>query len=137
MEVQPYMRYLCKGDSAESLPDVVCHQGLEYTSDQIKLWHEAFWVNRAEIDSSRQARKRISGATAAEKVLEICRHRQIRWTQVREIFKVYINLCMEGNKGISTFAAKSIVRIVQLKLCPDSSALDYLVDELSMGFCTG
>jgi len=125
-QVDAHLRYLCKGVSAEIGPDVVAHQGLRFTPENFQLWHEAFWVNRAEIDAARHRRKRLQSATIVERVEEICKHRNIRYNQREEILKVYLKLCIDGKKAISIFAGKSIANTVQCLLCPDDKQVDEL-----------
>jgi len=132
-DFEPYMRYLCKGESSELLPDVAAKHGLDYTTEQIALWHEAFWVNRSEIDSQRQKRKRLQGATVAEKLYEICIAKGIRYSQREQIAREYIRLCKAANKTISIYYAKSVLNIVQLKLDHENEAIESELVNFMMG----
>jgi len=115
-DYEPYHRYLCKGESSELLPDICARMGLDYTEENVKLWHEAFWVNRAEIDSQRQKRKKLTSATVAEKLYEICVNKGVRYSQREQIAREYLRLCKAANKPISIYYAKSVINIVVLKL---------------------
>lgn len=115
-QVDAYLRYLCKGESADLPPDVVVRQGLEFTTENVSLWHEAFWVNRAEIDQARQKRKKLTSASVADKLYEICVHHGIRYSQREEIARQYLRMCKAANKPISIYYAKSVINIVVLKL---------------------
>jgi len=109
----------------------VSRQGLEFTDDNVRLLHEAFWVNRAEIDSQRQRRKKLTSATVAEKLYEICVNKGIRYSQREEISRQYLRLCKAANKPISIYYAKSVINIVQLKLDhEDEGAENFLVQYL-------
>ena len=123
-DFEPYLRYLCKGESSELPPDVVARHGLDFTEDRIARLHEAFWVNNAEIATQRQKRKRLQGATVAEKLYEICLHKGIRYSQREQIAREYIRLCKAANKTISIYYAKSVLNIVQLKLDHENESIE-------------
>lgn len=126
-DIDAYMRYMCKGNSKDDLPDVKIRQGLEYTDDKIKEWHDKYWVNNASLAENKKKRKLVrSGETAVETVERLCKEQGVRKSDREGIAKVYIRLCKDGRKPINTFAAKAIVNTVCLLLDDTDDNLEQL-----------
>lgn len=130
-DVSGYERYICKGDSESSLPEVVVKQGIEYTDDWVKDNHAAYWVNNAAIHENRQARKRIKSATAVEKLEEICKNLGVKWNDRVRIAEEYIKVCVNARKAINVFQVRAVVNSVSCLLCPDGQAVNLLAEVAS------
>lgn len=121
-EYDDYLTYLCKGNSSTELPEVVGRQGLDFTDDWVKERHALYYVNREAIIGQRQKRKKITTATAVEKLEERCKEAGIAWNQKNDIAREYIRMCKCARKAINVFSARSIVNAVAVALCPDDRA---------------
>jgi len=126
-DIDAYMRYMCKGNSREDMPDIKIRQGILYTDENIKDWHDKYWVNNDSIKENRLKRKAVrSGETAVDAVERICKDTGVRKSDREGIAKVYIKLCRDSRKPINTFAAKAIVNTVALLLDDTDENLEQL-----------
>jgi len=121
-EYDDYLTYLCKGNSSSEMPEVVGKLGLDFTDEWVKDRHSQYYVNREAIIGQRQKRKKITTATAVEKLEERCKEAGIAWNQKNDIAREYIRMCKVGRKAINVFSARSIVNAVTVALCPDERA---------------
>lgn len=121
-EYDDYLTYICKGNSSTEMPEIVGKQGIEYTDEWVAARHALYYVNREAIVGQRQKRKKITSATAVEKLEERCKEAGIVWNQKNEIAREYIRMCKQGRKAINVFSARSIVNAVAVALCPDDRA---------------
>ena len=127
-DVAGYERYICKGDSESTLPEIICKQGIEYTEDWVKDQHAAYWVNNAAIHANRQARKRIKSATAVEKLEEICKNLGVKWNDRVRIGEEYLKLLVGARKAINIFQVRAVINCVSCALCPDGQAINLLAE---------
>lgn len=130
-----YLTYLCKGDSNSSMPDVVGKCGIEFTDAWVEQQHGLYWVNNEALVRNRHKRKKISSATAVEKLEERCKEAGVLWNQKNEIAMEYIRMCKAGRKAINVFSARSIVNAVTVALCPDDTAAKELAQLIAPAEC--
>lgn len=120
-DLAKYQRYMMKGEADEKMPEVVGAFGLNYSDP---AWqeemHEAYWHENELI---RQSRKR---APVQEIVLQIVKEAKLSWSDREGIAKVYIRELAARDKPINLFAVKNSVNLIQIRLCPDDSALEDL-----------
>lgn len=122
-----YRRYLCKGEDAEHLPEVVGRQGLEFDDEWVQATHDAYWEVNEQLLAARNARKR----SVFERVLQECVEEEVRWDKDIVIAKKYIRELSKDGKGINLFAVRSQINLIQIKLCPDDSALECLAEKIA------
>lgn len=121
-DLAKYCRYMCKGTSADVGPVVVSAYGMEYANaDWQRGQHAAFWADAAAAGRKRKLENIM------DVVYEECTTQGVEWHQRDRIAKIYINQLVERNRPINVFSAKSAINLIQVKLCPDDSALDNLV----------
>jgi len=130
-----YLTYLCKGNSSSEMPEVVGRHGLDFTEEWVKDRHALYYVNREAIIGQRHKRKKITTATAVEKLEERCKEANIVWNQKNDIALEYIKMCKAGRKAINVFSARSIVNAVTVALCPDDTAAKELAQLIAPTEC--
>lgn len=131
-DVAAYMRYMCKGNSKDDMPDVKIKQGLDFTDEKIKEAHDMYWVNNQSLKENKKKRKLVhSGETAVDTVERLCKEQGVRKNDREGIAKVYIRLCRDGRKPINQFAARAIVNTVQLLLDDTDENLDQLARSIA------
>lgn len=116
-DLDKYERYMCKGESMETEPDVVATNGIQYTDEWVAGKHEEYWSVNAEIMRKRAA---LSVHDAA---LQACKDAHVVWNNRPKIAELYIRELVARGKGINIFATKSAVNLIQIELCPDDQAL--------------
>lgn len=122
-DLEKYERYMCKGESAGVLPEVVWSHSAKYSSEVVAELHEAYW------DENRNLKKRKTGGVT-DWVIDECKRQNILWNQRREISKIYIKELGARGKPINLFSIRSNVNAVQYALCPDDSCLEELASLL-------
>lgn len=125
-DVERLEQYVCKGLDAESLPELVMQQGIEYTAERIKELHDKYWVENRQIQENRLKRKRLRGLTMVEIVEEEAKHKGIRATSAtarEDIAEIYIRKQMEARKPINLYNCKGIVNTVHCLLAGDDSVI--------------
>lgn len=130
-DVSGYERYICKGESEDSLPEIVCRQGIEYTDDWIKDQHSAYWVNNQAIRENRVARKRIKSATAVELVEEQCKNLGVKWNDRVRISEEYIKMLVSARKAINIFQVRAVTNTVSCLLDVSGQATNHLAEVAS------
>lgn len=60
-EPEKYIRYLMKG-TKETQPQVICHQGLDFTPEKIQEEYEEYWKTNEEIKEAMKTKKKSKGA---------------------------------------------------------------------------
>lgn len=124
-DLAKYQRYMMKGESAETMPVVIAAHGMMYTDPS---WqeeqHDAYWEENEVLTRKRKA------SPAFDVVLQQCKVRQISWSNREAIAREYIKELASRDKGINIFALKSQVNLIQIKLCPDDSAIEDLARQV-------
>lgn len=124
-DIAKYERYMCKGESDGVLPMVVAAHGMTYTSQEwLKETHDAYWTENAEINRKRKK------APIVDAVLAKCKEAKYNWQDRELIARVYIRELAARDKSINIFATKASVNLIQVKLCPDDSALESLARDV-------
>lgn len=117
-ELEKYQRYMLKGESRAVGPDIVASYGLTYSDDEWRAErHDAFWDEADEITRRRKARPVV------EEVLAMCREKRLHWQDRSSIAEIYIRTLVQRDKAINLYSVKSSVNLIQVKLCPDDSAI--------------
>lgn len=119
-DVEAYDKYMAKGGSDGALPEVVGRNGIQYSDDWVQEQHEAYWETNRKLASS--GRK----LPILDFVVQECKRQRIDYSNREKIAKIYIKEQADRNKPINTFAARSAVNLISLKLCPDDTVLDEL-----------
>lgn len=125
-DVEGYGRYMCKGADRDSLPDVICRQGLDYTDDWVKSMHEQYWVNNDLLVGNRKRR----AMNMVEKLESICKDKRIKWSDRTAIATQYVLLQKEARKPVNTFAARATVNTVACLLDDNGEAVEQLAIEI-------
>lgn len=120
-DIDRYERYMLKGDSASSPPEVIAAYGFQYGD---LAWqdnqHAAYW----EEHQATEARRRT--LPLVEFVLNACKDANIQWHDKHAIAVVYIREAVARKKSINTFAVRAQVNLIQCQLCPDDQAIQDL-----------
>lgn len=125
-----YGRYICKGADRDSLPDIVCRQGIDYTDGWVRAMHDQYWVNNDALLANRKRR----AMNMVERLESICKDKRIRWSDRTEIAKQYVILQKEARKPVNTFAARATVNTVACLLDDSSEAVEQLAIEIAGRF---
>lgn len=124
-DLNKYQRYMMKGDSRQSQAEIVDANGWTY---QDPSWqeecHDSYWDENDEITRKRKA------APVIEVVLQKCKEAKYGWHNRAAIAAVFIRELSGRDKSINIFALKAQVNLVQIKLCPDDSAIDDLAGQI-------
>lgn len=129
-DVEAYGRYLCKGGDRESMPDVVCRLGMDYTDEWVKAMHDQYWVNNDALVSNRRKR----AMNMVERLELECKEKQIRWTDRKAIAMEYVRLQKDARKPLNSFAARAAVNTVSVLLDDSGEAAEQLAIEISGRF---
>lgn len=127
-ELDKYHRYLCKGDALGVWPEVVGANGIQYQDlEWQNAQHEAYWSENSRLAGER---RNLNVLDASYNAL---RDRNVQWHNREEIARVYIREVVARGKSINTFACRSAVNLLSVRLCPDDSALDELARVVGAG----
>lgn len=126
-----YLQYMCKGESELLQPECVGKHGLLFTDEQLKEWHDRYWVDNDQIRANRLKRKKITSASVVEKLEEEAKNKGVAWSNRQLLAEIYINMQTEARKGISVHAARAVVNTVQVLLCPDDEAVRRLAEDVA------
>lgn len=124
-DVTGYDRYMAKGDGLAEDPIIIGRHGLEYTDEAIKEWHVEYWNVNAEL--MRKRRKKLAG-NYVDQLLQRCLDKGYKKRGL--IANEFINMILEANKPLNTFAGKATINTVWLKLCPDDEARQHVLVDL-------
>lgn len=117
-DVERYLRYMMKGNSAQEMAEVVGANGLQYADREWQeAQHSAYWAENEELGRRRKL------ATVGEAVLASCKDSNVMWSNREKIAELYIRELVSRNKAINLFSVRSNVSLIQCKLCPDDSAI--------------
>ena len=124
-----YIRYICKGDSETSPPDIWAKCGLLYSADVIEAAHKKFYVNRAAVLEDNKKKAAVEKLSAVQLVEKECKRMGIKGFDREGIARVYLKLWRDARKPINVFAGRAVVNTVSLVL--DGASDDDLVRKLS------
>lgn len=124
-----YIRYICKGISAEEEPVIWCKQGLKYTAQDIVDAHAMYWVNNQAIQENAKKRARVEKESIVEQVEKAAKKAGLRDYERVEVAKIYIRMFRDARKGINVFAARAVVNTVCCLL--GDSAEDHLAQKIA------
>lgn len=124
-DLAKYQRYMMKGDSKEVMPQVVASYGMAYSdlSWQEEM-HDAYWAEAEDLKRKR------SKAPIQSSIYEQCTAEGVEWHQREKIARIYIKELVSRDKPINIFSLRSQINLIQVKLCPDDSAIDNLVSSI-------
>lgn len=128
-DVDAYGRYMCKGVDKETLPDVMCRQGLLYTDAWVKSMHEEYWVNNERLMKNK--RKRVQMGNIVEKLELECKEAGLRFDDRKGIAHQYIKLYVNSARPINIFHARNVVNTVSCLLDDGGSAAERLACEIA------
>lgn len=129
-DTDAYMRYMCKGKDKNTLPRVVYRMGLDYTDDNIKRYHEQYWVNNDALMTNKRKRGELK-LGLIERIEKICKDEGVRKNDREGIAKIYIRLYRDARKSINTFAARAVVNTVQILLDDTGDCMDELARQIA------
>lgn len=116
-DLDKYERYMCKGASSAEAPDVVAVNGIKYSWEWIHDTHERYWATNEELHAKR------AKLSVCDAVLAACRDAGLEWRSRERIAELYIRELVARDKVINIFALKSAINLIQIKLCPDDTAI--------------
>lgn len=117
-DVEKYHRYMMKGDSSSVLPHVVAANGIQYQNAEWQQdQHDQYWQINQELREADDKRP------VADVVLDACRTANIDWSNREKIAEVYIRELVVRDKPINLHSVRAGVSLLQVKLCPDDSAI--------------
>jgi len=131
-DIDAYGRYMCKGSDRDTLPDVVCRQGLLYTDQWVKDMHDQYWVNNDSLMKNK--RKRVALGNVVEKLELECKEKQIRWDDRKSIALEYVRMYKGAAKPINVFYARQVVNTVSCLLDDTGKAEEQLADQIADRF---
>lgn len=120
-DVDKYLRYMAKGESDGAGPNKAWCHGMVWSDEKLEELHTEYWAE------NRKLKKRKTGSLT-DAVIDKCKADAVRWDDRRRITEIYIRELISRDKTINTFALKSSVNLIQVKLCPNDDALDELVN---------
>lgn len=123
-DVDKYYRYMCKGSSRETLPDVVASSGLQYSASWVQETHDRYWATNDQLMAQRSKLK------TWEAVMAACKDASIAWHDKEKIALAYIRELTIRNQAINIFSVRSNVQLIQVKLCPDDTAIEELAKQV-------
>lgn len=124
-DVDKYLRYICKGSSDNVLPEVCWKFGPLWTEEKFSELHDEYWTENARI------KKRRTEAVI-DVVIDKCKHEGIAWDERAAISEEYIKELVDRSKPINIYSVKSAVNLIQIKLCPDDSAIKQLASQINI-----
>lgn len=130
-DFEAYIRYICKGKSRDSPPEIWTRQGLEFSDDVIARAHLAYYVNQDAVCANAVKRRKVEAGNVVEQVEQRCKELGLKGYERKEIAKVYISLFRDARKGINIYAAKAVVNTVACCLDGGDSAQEDLAYTIS------
>jgi len=124
-DVDKYVRYMSKGESASVMPEVVWTSGLMWTAPKIEELHDEYWTENAQLK-----KRRVS--SVMDHVLDVCRDEGVAWDDRAGIAEQYIKELVARNKPINIYSVKSCVNLIQVKLCPTDDAIKILSQQVHL-----
>lgn len=122
-DVDKYIRYMAKGEQEGLLPEVVWKHGLLWGDEKVEELHEEYWTTNKSL-------KKRRAVGVMDWVVDECKRRDVKWDDRRTIGEIYLKELAERSKPINLFAVKSNINLVQVKLCPDDTAINQLAEQL-------
>lgn len=122
-DVDKYLRYMSKGDGPDLLPEIVWKFGPMWTDEKVEELHQEYWAENA-------AMKKRRTESVVDVVIDRCKALRIAWDDRSYIAEEYIKELVERSKPINIYSVKSAVNLIQIKLCPDDSAIKQLASQV-------
>lgn len=118
-----YVRYMAKGESTSLMPQIVWKLGPLWTVEYIEKLHEEYWTENRTL-------KKRRADTVTDYVIDRCKEEGVAWDDRTAIAEMYIKELVERSKAINIYSVKSNVNLIQVKLCPDDSAVRMLAEQV-------
>jgi len=115
-DVDKYLRYIAKGESDGVMPEIAWKGGLLWTDEKIEELHDDYWQ-----ENKRLKKRRVE--SVIDTVLDQCKADAIAWDDRTAIAELYIKELVARHKPINIYSVKSSVNLIQVKLCPNDSAI--------------
>lgn len=115
-DMDKYLRYMAKGESEPVMPEVVWKSGPLWTDLKIEELHDDYWQ-----ENQRLKKRRVE--SVVDTVLDACKDGGVAWDDRTAIAELYIKELVARHKPINIYSVKSSVNLIQVKLCPDDSAI--------------
>lgn len=122
-DLDKYMRYICKGDGPNLLPEVSWKLGPLWTDERFEELHTEYWEANA-----RMKKRRTESIT--DVVIDVCKEKNIAWDDRTAIAEEYIRETVARSKPINIYSVKSNVNLIQVKLCPNDDAIYMLASQV-------
>ena len=122
-DLEKYCRYMAKGEQEGLLPQVAWKFGLMWTDEKIEELHEEYWTTNKSLK-----KRRTVGVL--DWVVDKCKEDAVQWDDRKAIGEIYIKELADRSKPINIYAVKSAVNLIQVKLCPDDTAIKQLSEQL-------
>lgn len=122
-DVDKYLRYICKGDGPQLLPEVSWKLGPLWTDERIEELHTEYWEANA-------AMKKRRTESVSDVVIDRCKELGVAWDDRTAIAEEYIKELVERSKPVNIYSVRSNVNLIQIKLCPDESAIRMLASQV-------
>lgn len=128
-DTDAYMRYMCKGKSADDQPEVWFRQGLEYSVGAVVDAHERYWVNNDALTRNRRARQRTGNIV--EELERVCKAKGVTKNDKVAIAREYIRMYRDARKGINVYQARAVVNTVVCLLDDNGEAEEFLAAQIA------
>lgn len=115
-DVDKYERYMCKGESEGTGPELAWRNSLKYTDEKMEELHEEFW------ETNKKLKKRKTGSMI-DFVVDEAKRQGIDWKNREKLGEVYVREVIARAKPLNLFAVKNNINTVQCLLCPNDDAL--------------
>lgn len=116
-DIDKYERYMTKGDSEAELPVVVGRNGVKYNDEWVRETHDRYWKVNDELNAKRRKLSMV------EAVVCMAKEEKIAWSNREKLALLYIRELADRDKAINIFSVRSNLNLVQIKLCPDDTAI--------------
>lgn len=114
-DLDKYERYMSKGSSSMDGPQIVWRQSLKYDDVKIDALHKLYWVENSKM-------KKRSAGSILDFVVDEAKRLGVSWSDRHSLNMIYIKEMEARSKPLNLFAGKSVINMVQLKLCPTDEA---------------
>lgn len=95
-----YIRYICKGDSADKPPVIWSRQGLLYTDEKIAAAHAAYYVNQEAVIANAKKRKAVEKSSIVEQVEAEAKRLGYTANHRVDVARIYLRLFRDARKAV-------------------------------------